>query len=57
MQIRRIFIYEEAGARVADLAKRESQREAVFRFMIPLLTALPSTLSTAWISAAAVPPF
>lgn len=50
-------IYEEGDLRVADLAKRESHREAVFRFMIPLLTALPSALSTAWISAAAFWPF
>jgi hypothetical protein len=38
-------------ARLADRDKRASQREAVFRLIIPLLTAFPKARLTARISA------
>jgi len=48
---RRIQDAAAVAARLADRDKRASQREAVFRLMIPLRTALPKARLTARISA------
>jgi hypothetical protein len=41
--------YEAVAVGPAARDRRESQREAVLRLMIPLLTAFPKARLTAWI--------
>jgi hypothetical protein len=47
-----IDFYTDGEVRAAARDSRDSQRDAVFRLMIPLLTALPNALLTAFMSAA-----